>query len=117
MMSNSPSSSSQQVRLDNPYGRLHLGSNQGSAGFVTFDIGSDYQVLEAIGTGTYGVVGSAIWSKTGMSTPLLLLKNKMFFVVTRNHIVFARKRIRNVLTTVLQNNILVSYLICSNSAY
>ena len=67
-MSNSSlasSSSSQQVKLDNPYGKLHLGSNQNSAGFVTFDIGSDYQVLEAIGTGTYGVVCSAICCKTG----------------------------------------------------
>lgn len=37
---------------------------QNNDGFVTFAVGDRYKILEAIGTGAYGIVCSAIDSKT-----------------------------------------------------
>jgi len=56
----------QQVRLTSKHS--HIGENRQAHshdGFVTFDVGSQYKVLETIGSGSYGVVCSAIDIKTG----------------------------------------------------
>ena len=56
----------QRVRLGSKHSKFAKASPlvQNSDGYVTFAVGDRYKILEAIGTGAYGVVCSAIDSKT-----------------------------------------------------
>ena len=58
----------QRVKLGPKHSRIAKTStvqgSDGSDGYVTFAVGNQYKILEAIGTGAYGVVCSAIDTKT-----------------------------------------------------
>jgi len=67
-MSTSTINELQKVKLGPKHARFAKASSiqrtDGSDGYVTFAVGDRYNILEAIGTGAYGVVCSAIDAKT-----------------------------------------------------
>ena len=68
MLAMSKTNEPQKVKLGVKHARFAKASSiqraDGSDGYVTFAVGDRYKILEAIGTGAYGVVCSAVDAKT-----------------------------------------------------
>ncbi|XP_078485238.1 mitogen-activated protein kinase [Ciona intestinalis] len=71
----------QKVLIKSKLSRKLGVQHQASDGFVLFDVGPQYKILETIGTGAYGIVCSAIDNKTGKHVAIKKVV-KAFEVVT-----------------------------------